>query len=368
MKTAAICGLVVSASIAVRLLVPATGQTAPNDGASAGTLAWTPGLHNAGIGSICPPQSDLADVYRSVRRAAVEILVDGHHSGSGCFVSADGRVATAAHVIADPDRKIEVLTEDDSRLLARIIAVDLGHDIIILQVDQQQAYPFLQLAERMPPPGASVMICSSAAYRRVLLQPGMIARDNLTFEYQDHFVEVTQVAALIQEGTSGGAWINTQGELIGIQSGSVTVKGNPAGIANVAPSTAVRQLLQSDRNAASTTIGAFVDEIWLLSRDELRRYPSGCEGVVVQAVNPDGPAARAEILKGDVIIACQGKPFRFRDDFVRSFRQRNPGDAIELTVLRPDGAGVRNVSVQLGRLEVGWPEAKPSPENDPERT
>ncbi len=305
------------------------------------------------------------DVYQAVRPATVEILADGHHSGSGCFVSADGRVATAAHVIARPERKIEVLADDGSRLPARIVAVDLGHDVAILQVAEREGgYPFLRLTAQLPPPGATVLICSSAAYRRVLLQPGMVARDNLTFEYQDHFIEVTQIAALIQEGTSGGAWVNTNGELIGIQSGSVTVKGNPAGIANVAPVAAVRQLLESGLNAASTTIGAFLDEVWLLSSDELRRYPPGCEGMVVQAVNSDGPAARAEILKGDVITACQGDRIRFRDDLVRCFRQKKPGDAVELTVLRPDGAGTRIVSVQLGCLEVGWPESVASRESE----
>jgi serine protease Do len=301
---------------------------------------------------------DLADVYRTTRRAVAEILTDGHHSGSGCFVSADGRVVTAAHVIASPQRAVEVLASDGTRQPARIVAVDLGHDLIVLQVAARDGgYPFVSLAARLPPPGAAVWLCSSAAYRRVLLQPGTMARDDLTFEYQDHFIEVTQIAALIQEGTSGGAWINPQGELIGIQSGSVTVKGHAAGIANVAPVAAVRRLLDSGRNAATPTLGAFVDESWVLSSEELRRYPLGGEGLVVQSVKPAGPADRAGIRKGDMITAWQGVPLRFRDDFVRRLRQCPPGDTIELTVLRPDGTGTgtRTTILQPGILETDWP-------------
>jgi S1-C subfamily serine protease len=300
-------------------------------------------------------ESDLSEVYRATRRAGVEILTDGHHSGSGCFVSAEGRVVTAAHVIGNPQRRVEVLTGDGTRQPAEIVAVDLGHDLIVLQVAARDGgYPFLRIASHLPPPGALAWLCSSAAYRRVLLQPGTIARDDLTFEHQDHFVQVTQIAAMIQEGTSGGAWVNQQGELIGIQSGTVTVKGHPAGIANVAPAAAVERLLDAGRNAVSATLGMFVDELWLLSADELRRYPLGWEGMIVQSVKPDGPAARGDIRKGDLITAWEDTPVRFRDEFVRRMRACQPGDTIALTVFRPDGTGVRTVSLQLDCLETGW--------------
>jgi hypothetical protein len=56
-----------------------------------------------------------------------------------------------------------------------------------------------------------------------------------------------------------------------------------------------------------------------------------------------------------MITAWQGEPLRFRDDFVRRLRQCQPGDTIELTTLRPDGAGTRTTPLQPGSLEIGWP-------------
>ena len=297
-------------------------------------------------------------LYRHARAAVAEILVDGHHSGSGCFVCKDGRVITAAHVVGRPDRKVEVLASDGARLPARVQAVDLGHDLLLLQVPPHpEGYSYLALASRVPPPGTSVLICSTAAYRRALLQPGMIARGDTTFEHQQHFVQVTQIAALVQEGTSGGAWIDLQGKVIGIQSGSVTVKGTPAGIANVAPVTAVSRLLESGTNAATPTIGVFVDELWLLSPERLRRYPPGTEGVIVQSLSTGGPAERAGLAAGDVIVTCNGGAVRFRDDFIRQIRSREPGERIEVTVLRPDDAGTHEIAIELGRLEESWPAA-----------
>jgi serine protease Do len=304
-------------------------------------------------------EPDLGSLYRAARLAAVEILVDGHHSGSGSFVSARGRVATAAHVVGRPGRTVEVLAADGTRRRAEIHAVDLGHDVLLLDTEPRAGDDaFLPLAAALPPPGETVYLCSSAAFRRGLLQPGTMAREGLTFEYQDHFVEVAQIAALIQEGTSGGPWLNRCGELIGIQSGSITVKGVPAGIANVGPVTAVRSLLDTGRHAVTPTLGLFVDEFWLLAPEQIGRYPPGSEGVVVQSLTPDGPAARAGMQKGDVLVASQGQPVRFRDDFLRGVFGRRPGESLDVKLLGPDGTGTRQVTITLGRLEVGWPEPK----------
>jgi S1-C subfamily serine protease len=77
----------------------------------------------------------------------------------------------------------------------------------------------------------------------------------------------------------------------------------------------------------------------------------------IQQVNDGGPAARAGLQKGDVITAAAGRPVRYRDEYVRTYRERKPGDPLELTVLRPDGAGKRSATVTLGCLEIGWPQS-----------
>lgn len=305
-----------------------------------------------------------AQIYEKAKRAAVEILVDGHHGGSGCFVSADGLVLTAAHIPGRPGRAIEVLTPDGGRLKATVVAVDLGHDLIVLRVAPHEGgYAVLELAARVPPPGAGVFLYSASVFRHGVLQAGTVARDGLTFEYQGHFVEVTQIAALVQEGTSGGPWIDREGKLIGVQSGSVTQKSVPGGIANVSPVQAARALLETKRNASTPAIGCFVDEMWVLNPDQLRRFPPAMEGMVVQSLQADGPAARAGVKKGEVIVAVGGQKVRLRDEFVRLIRAKKPGQTVELTVMGSDGTGIRKVAVPVGKLEVGWPEESAAGDN-----
>jgi len=310
------------------------------------------GLANAADSTLLPAQ-----IYEQAKRAAVEILVDGHHAGSGCFVAEEGLVLSAAHIPARPGRTLEVLTSDGGRLKATVVAVDLGHDLILLRVKPREGgYAVLTLAAEVPPPGTRVFLYSAAVFRHGLLQTGTVAREGLTFEYQKHFVEVTQIAAVVQEGTSGGPWINREGRVIGVQSGSVTSKSVPGGIANVAPVQAVRVLLETKRNALTPAIGVFVDEMWLLSSDQLRRFPPATEGMVVQSLQADGPAARAGIKKGEAIVAVDGRKVRLRDDFIRLVRAKKPGQTIELTVMGTDGTGTRKVTVPIGKLEVAWPE------------
>jgi S1-C subfamily serine protease len=303
-----------------------------------------------------------AQIYEQAKRASVEILVDGHHGGSGCFVSDGGLVLTAAHIAGRPGRKLEVLTPDGGRLKATAVAVDLGHDLILLRVEPREGgYAVLQLAGEVPPPGANVFLYSASVFRHGLLQTGTVAREGLTFEHQGHFVEVTQIAAVVQEGTSGGPWINREGKLIGVQSGSITHKSVPGGVANVSPVQAVRVLLETKRNASTPAIGVFVDEVWVLTPDQLRRFPPATEGMVIQSLQADGPAAQAGIKKGEVIVAVDGQQVRLRDDYVRLIRAKKPGQAIELAVIGADGTGTRKVAVPIGKLEVAWPEGNAAP-------
>ncbi|MCY2992132.1 MAG: S1C family serine protease [Planctomycetota bacterium] len=301
------------------------------------------------------------ELYDRVQQASAEILVEGHLAGSGCFVDKDGLVLTAAHVLGQSNRACEIMSPIAGRQGATFVAVDLGHDVVLLRVPPRAGgYPVIPLAAALPGPGSEVFLFGAPAYRHGVLQRGMTVRSGLTFEHQSHFVEVLQIQAPAQEGTSGAPWLNPQGELFGVQSGTINAGQHPGGIANVGPLPAIRTLLDTKRNAATPTIGLFVDEVWVLPSDALRRFPPGTEGVVIQNLNNDGPATRAGLQKGEAITAIGGQKLRFRDEFVRAILARKPGDNVELTVISPDGTGNRKVTVAIGCLEVGWPQ-RPSP-------
>lgn len=303
-------------------------------------------------------------LYRVAKQASVEILVAGHHQGSGWFAEEKGYIITTAHSL-NPAQPVEILSQVYGRKKAKVVAVDLGHDLALLKVDaQEEPYAALPVAEQMPKVGSTVYLLGAPLYRHYVLQKGMIARDGNTFEYNQHFVESMHIAAMVQGGTSGGAWMNESGEVIGVQSSTLSVNSNPAGIAAVGPTQAIQRLIRTRKSANTPDLGMFIDELWIRQAETLQRFPQGTEGFIVQSLDTEGPAARAGIQSGDVITHLNGKPFRYRDDFLVAIRKYQPGDRIQLTILQPRGAGQKVVELQLGHLEVPWIE-KEEPSKNP---
>jgi S1-C subfamily serine protease len=297
-------------------------------------------------------------VYQLAEAASVGLLVDGHYGGSGTFIDREGLIISALHILARPGRKVEVVSPTVGRLVAKTVAVDMGHDLVLLRVPARAGgYPTLPLATHMPPAGETVFHFGSPVYRHNLIQRGMMARKGLTYEHQGHFIEVMQIAANVQEGTSGGPWLNQAGQIIGVQSGAVTSKGRTAGIANVAPGLAIAPLLKSKENRQTPTLGVFVDELWILQANELKPYPPGQEGLIIQTLKKDGPAMQAGLKKGEVIVAVDEQKLRYRDQLLRLVRKKKPGETIELTVLDAQGTNHRKVQLTVGRLEAQWPPA-----------
>ena len=295
--------------------------------------------------------------YEKAKAATVEILVNGHLNGTGWIADAKGLVMTAGHVVEAPDRKLEVTSPSLGRKDAKMVAIDLGHDLALLSIEpRKEGYPILKLAEKSPLPGAAIFIIGAPLYRHGVLAPGTIASAETAFEYYaDRFNEVTHISATVPRGMSGGPWLNTAGEAVGVQSGVMSQANIPIGIAFAGPLGAMRSLLERRKTTATPSLGLFGEELWTQDRKTIDRYPPKTEGLVIKALVPDGPAARAALKESDMIIAADGKRVRLTADLLRIVIGKQPGQPLELTILRPDGAGQTKATVNLGKLEVAWP-------------
>lgn len=300
------------------------------------------------------------NLFAKTKRAFVEILVNDRHAGSGWIADSAGWAVTCAHVIGKPGQRVELL-HDGKRLEARVAAVDIGNDLALLRLAKREApYPHLALADKLPPPGADIYLLGAPMYRPPVLQNGMVGSDRTTFEFytdRGHYVEVLHVSAKVQKGVSGGPWVNEQGMVVGVQSGSLLYQGSPAGIADVIPAERVRRLLKSRESATTPTLGVGIEETWQQSADYLRRLPPRTEGLVVRILKQGGPAARAGVKQWDVIVRVDGSRVRRVNEVLKSIRKKRPTESVELTLSSPDGAGERRVAIKLGQLEVGWPDS-----------
>lgn len=317
---------------------------------------WLSGLDAA------EPDGDVAggELYARVKQASIEVLVDDHLNGSGGLVSAEGLAITAAHVIGRPGVRVEILSPVAGRRNAEVVAVDLGHDLALLRAEPRDGgYPFLPLAEALPPPGAEVFLLGTPIFRHAVLFRGTMACGEPSFEHLNPgYVAVTTLAATAPSGTSGGPWVDRHGALIGVQSGVMSNNGTPVGVAFAGLLSGVRRLLETQQSASTPNLGAALEEPWQQGRDVLDRFPPRTEGLVVKVLQADGPAARGGLKQFDLVVAVDGQPVRMPNELLRLVRQKKPGESVTLSVLGPDGTGKRDVTVTLGRLEVGWPEPK----------
>jgi len=299
------------------------------------------------------------DLYKQARRASVEVLVDDHLAGTGFVIDKQGLLFSAAHMLDRPEARVEVISPALGRIEAKLLAVDLGHDLALFRLPpRDEEYPAFELAEKVPPVGERVFLLGTPVYRHTVLLPGMVAReDNVFVYYPGRYVEAVHVAAMVQGGTSGGPWMDAGGRVTGLQSGTMRDQNSPAGIAKMIPVEALRTLLKTRRNAATPTFGAAVEELWQHNRDVLKRFPPRTEALVLRQIQKDGPAARAGLNEWDAVTAADGRQVRVSAELLRIVRAKKPGDVLKLDILGPDGTGTRQVEVRLGCLEAGWPEA-----------
>ena len=313
-------------------------------------VLWTTALPAA---PKSPPATE--QLYQQCQAACVEVLVDGHLSGSGWFARADGLVVTAAHMFEGRDADIEVVSLGRGRLACSLLAIDRGHDVALLKTKGAGAdFPVLAFASAPLRVGDEILQFGAPLFRAGVLQPGRVARRDTAFEFysgRDVYVEVVHVAAMMQGGTSGGPWLDQAANVVGLQSGMMSLDGKPVGIAYVVPAGPIRGLLKTLCDAATPDAGFWVDHLWERDGESLKKLPAGTEGLSVSGVRKDGAAAQADIQPGDVVVAAEGKKVVRIRELLEIIRARKPGEQLKLTLLRTGTAEPLPRTLTLQRAE-----------------
>lgn len=313
----------------------------------------------AALGAASKPRDLItpAELYDRAEKATVEILVDGRLDGSGWFASADGLVVTAGHVVVGrTDHRIEILSPVAGRKPARFVAIDRGHDLALLRVDQDdEPYPYLKVAQKMPTPGEDVWLFAAANFRHKLMLRGSVARRQSTYEYfsnNKQYTNVYHVSAPSPPGTSGGCWLDLRGRVVGNQSAFMTVSGAGAGIAMLSPPEAIGRLVKAQQTMPTTTTQCAFEELWTQPVGYIANYPPGSAGLVPVLIQPDGAAAKAGLSDQMIITAVDGEPVQYVDQMMTTLRRKKPGDQATFTVLKLDGSGPAKLTITLGSLDA----------------
>jgi S1-C subfamily serine protease len=254
--------------------------------------------------------------------------------GSGVIVSAQGHIVTNQHVVAN-SQAIEVALHDGRSVQAEVVASDASADLAILRINGPELQPLVLGDSDAVRVGDIVLAIGNPFGLEETVTNGIISATGRRI-LRDAWVDFLQTNAEINPGNSGGPLVNIRGEVIGINTAIAAGRGGGwQGVGFAVPSNAVRvglESLQRHGRIVRPHLGVLVQELTPELSQEL-----GLEvpvGVVVREALPGGPAARAGISPGDVILSIEGQPIRDAGDLRRQIRHSDVGAQLTVDIIR----------------------------------
>jgi S1-C subfamily serine protease len=260
---------------------------------------------------------------------------DGVATGSGFVVDAQGHIVTNAHVVAGNGQTTVQFGSDADPVRARVVGRDPSTDLALLKIDARHARGLTPLplgdssAVRV---GDEVLAIGSPFGLERTLTVGVVSAADRTIDAPNgaQIRRAVQTDAAINPGNSGGPLLDAAGRVIGVNS-----QGRAGGIAFAVPVDTVKDVvaaLRRDGRVIRPYLGVTTRVLTAAIARE-RNLPVR-RGALVSGVEADGPAARAGLRRGDVIVAVDGRRIRRPEDVADAVERRRPGDTAGIAVQR----------------------------------
>ena len=282
-------------------------------------------------------------------------------AGSGFFISADGYLVTNNHVV-DRAETIKVTLQDKRVLTAKLVGKDEGTDLAVLKVEGT-GFKFVTFErEAKPRVGDWVLAVGNPFNLGGTATAGIISADARDLpENGAGFVPYLQIDAPINRGNSGGPTFDVYGRVIGVNTAIYSPSGVSVGIGFDIPADLAERItkeLMAGRKIVRGYLGVTISTVTEDIAASLGLKPN--QGAFVQSVLPGGPADKAGVQEGDVVLSANGREVASNSELTRIVALAKAGDPIHLKVLR-DGktlsidvkSGVRPTEAQLALRDGG---------------
>jgi putative serine protease PepD len=314
--------------------------------------------------NVSRPDGSIPGVAARVLPSVVQIKVDtpdGQATGSGFVIDENGILVTNNHVVADAQGAVELTFSDGTSTTAKVLGTSGSYDLAVLKVAAKNlpalplgnsdsvvvGDPVLAIGSPLGLSGTVTSGIVSAKNRPVTAGGGQGGSDAA-------YINAIQTDAAINPGNSGGPLVDIEGEVIGVNSAIATVGGGLGGesgnigVGFAIPINQVRRTVEQLLNkgqAEFPVIGASLDASY--NGEGARIAAGGAAGG--PAILPGGPAEKAGLQAGDLILALDGKAVLGSSELIVAIRSKQPGDTVTLTVRR--NGSEHDVKVTLGASE-----------------
>ena len=280
--------------------------------------------------------------------------------GSGFIVSADGFILTNAHVVESADEVLVRLT-DKREFKAKVIGFDKRTDVALVKIDATNL-PAVRMGDpTLLKVGEWVVAIGSPFGFDNSVTAGIVSAKGRALP-QENFVPFIQTDVAINPGNSGGPLFNMKGEVVGINSQIYSRSGGFMGISFAIPidvAMDVQSQLKTSGKVSRGRIGVVIQEV---TKELAESFGlAKAQGAIVNAVERGGPAEKAGVEAGDVILKFDGKPVVSSSDLPRIVGASKPGTKIAMQVWRK--GSTRELSVVVGETpdeKVATGSGKPS--------
>jgi len=330
--------------------------------------------HSAGLGG---DELNNIDIYKAAKNSVAYItstvyqqtfffeMVPTRALGSGFLISPEGRILTNNHVISGSS-KIEVRFSDGSRYTAKVLVADRADDLALIQIDPKKKVPFLKLGDSDAlQVGQKVLAIGNPFGFSGTLTTGIVSSMGREIRNENSTLEgLIQTDAAINEGNSGGPLLDSQGNVIGINTAILAPSGGNIGIGFAMPIHRAKAMLEDFRVGKSFGRPRFGASTVFIAGDlaaELKLPTNG--GLLIQEVGRGSAAEKAGLkgysdvvlvgnerlgVGGDFITEVDGKPVTESDALAREIARKRPGDTITVKVFR--AGKLLDLAVKLGEV------------------
>jgi serine protease DegQ len=256
--------------------------------------------------------------------------------GSGVIVTADGYVITNNHVVQAAD-EIQVALADGRRLEAKVVGLDPDTDLAVLRIEAPNLPAVALGRDENLRVGDVVLAIGNPFNVGQTVTMGIVSALGRTGLELSRYENYIQTDAAINQGNSGGALVDSQGNLVGINTAIFSRTGGSIGIGFAIPASTVTQVMEQLIKAGKVVRGYFgVEPIDITPELVEALKLSRKEGVLVRGVDRSAPAGKAGMEPGDIILTIDEQPVRDTPGMLNQIARLTPGQSARVRVLRKD--------------------------------
>lgn len=266
--------------------------------------------------------------------------------GSGFIISQDGLILTNAHVVAQASSVTVRLADGKQEFSARVLGADTRSDIALLKIDAT-GLPVAKLGTAAAvQPGQWVVAIGSPFGFTNTITAGVVSATNRELP-NESIMPFIQTDVAVNPGNSGGPLINMAGEVIGVNSMIYSGTGGYMGVSFAIPIEVAMDVARQLQEQGKVTRGRLGVAIQPLTPDLAQTFGlESTNGVLISSVEANGPAARAGLKSGDVVLEYDGQPITGTAQLPRLVTRARPGTKASLVIWRDRAR--REITVTIG--------------------